>query len=148
VSVVLACASDATDLGTLKAETAGLLLPPPNRQHSTPLGRDPDAADPLPGLTEASTSPIVLDMGSHLLDKTSPQGRSRSFAGSYVVGVRLAQVVTRQLAPRAARFLSIKSVRQVRVWRRCVGVPCAPDKRQCRGKAFQASRCVDHMSKT
>jgi hypothetical protein len=62
-----------------------------------------------------SPSPILIDMGSHILEGVSAEdmaGLAGPLAPS-IVGIRLAQIVTRALAPRALLLPPLKTARQV-----------------------------------
>lgn len=66
---------------------------------------------------------MVIDLGSHWLDGLSNNAvMPGSNPTAMLQGVRLTQIVTRQLAPRAAHFPPLATSRQVRV---CVEVLCS-----------------------
>jgi hypothetical protein len=58
--------------------------------------------------------PMVIDLGSHWLDGLASSVVPGSPAMA-LQGVRLTQIVTRRLAPRAAHFPALATQRQVRM---------------------------------
>jgi hypothetical protein len=57
--------------------------------------------------------PMVIDLGSHWLDGFGNAIMPGGNPTAALQGVRLTQIVTRQLAPRAAHFPALATARQV-----------------------------------
>jgi len=58
--------------------------------------------------------PMVIDLGAHWLDGLGNALLPGSNPTAALQGVRLTQIVTRQLSPRAAHFPPLNTARQVR----------------------------------
>jgi hypothetical protein len=56
---------------------------------------------------------MVIDLGSHWLEGIGNAGMPGTNPTAALQGVRLTQIVTRQLAPRAAHFPPLSTMRQV-----------------------------------
>jgi hypothetical protein len=57
---------------------------------------------------------MVIDLGSHWLEGIGNAGMPGTNPTAALQGVRLTQIVTRQLAPRAVHFPPLSTMRQVR----------------------------------
>lgn len=70
-----------------------------------------------PPPVDNEAAPLIIDMGSHWLDSglgAAPLvGGRAGGGGAHVAGVRLAQVITRLLAPRAAGWGCLVTPQQV-----------------------------------
>jgi hypothetical protein len=66
-----------------------------------------------PALQDNEHIPMVIDLGSHWLDGLGNAGLPGGNPTAALQGIRLTQIVTRQLAPRATHFPPLSTARQV-----------------------------------
>lgn len=69
--------------------------------------------DPLPclALVDNEHAPLLIDMGSHWVEGIQPAGTA-----SALVGIRITQIVSRELSPRTQHFPALHTARQVGWW--------------------------------